>query len=139
MKRVLISLLIMSGIGLMVSAAVAQPNDTKLVNPRDRTIYRDTGSKLLAATSPASGSPNLELTVEGRQQNNPLPYLEGGNPRLYPDGTVRVPRWTWNGGEAGLLGRYSVDLYAPRLHLSLFPRDEFDRDSELGVYVQLDE
>jgi hypothetical protein len=96
----------------------------RIVNLRDRAIHRHGATYLAANSSPTNRPANLIIIV------TPNPYNQ------YVNGSIRAPLFDQGTGEAGIFGRPSANILRQETHLSLFPRDEFDLDSQLGIYIQ---
>jgi hypothetical protein len=136
--RKLFTVLLIAGLGLTLAeaasaqqaAGIAPQQSTKAQATRvadsNNRSPRYSNAHLLAATTPASDrTANLNLVV------TPTTDL------FYPDNTLRAPLTSiGRDGEAGLLGVPPEFVYRTNLLRSLFPIDEADASTRIGVYVQ---
>jgi len=110
---------------ISAQARPVQPNRAGLVAPGDRAIQRDSSS-LVAATTVRP------CPVDICREVRPGPSYN-----FYPDSTLRSPLFfRTDTTEGGIFGRSDPFIYRNNILRSLFPLDEADASTELGVYVQ---
>ena len=135
--RKLFTVLLIAGLGITVAQAAGAQQAAGIAPQRSAKAQavsfsepshppRRGDAHLLAATTPASDrTANLNLVV------TPTTDL------FYPDNTLRAPLTSiGRDGEAGLLGVPPEFVYRTNLLRSLFPIDEVDASTRIGVYVQ---
>ncbi|MGA7933300.1 MAG: hypothetical protein WCA35_07115 [Kovacikia sp.] len=111
-----------------VRLAQVGSHSSKLVDPGDRTIQRS-GASLVAETGVRPCPADICREVR--------PSTTNLNFNFYPDSTLRDPLfYRTDTAEAGILGRSSPYVYRNNVLHSLFPIDEADASTELGLYVQ---